>query len=126
MKPIRWLIFKGWSLKKSKVNAENTTIVITSWITFSCHNEKGPPLSTKPILLAGTWKRYSKNAIPQLIRIIKNKPAPGSQFSCFIFKCPYQASVINALEQISNTIVRIIFFMKENNNLGLKYYARYN
>src|SRR5688500_14748542 len=50
--------------------------------------------------LAGTWSRYSKKAMPQL--------ATAAQYHGFefqFFKCAYQAKVMNALEQISNTTV---------------------
>src|SRR5690348_4961394 len=95
------------------MNTVNTESVITSCITFSCHKENGPPLSTKPILFAGTWNMYSKKAIPQLIRMIRKRPALGSQFISFILRWPYQANVIKVLLQISNTMVRIIFFIKK-------------
>ena len=84
---------------------------MTSWITFNCHRLKGPPFSEKPILFAGTWKRYSKKATPQLIRTTTNKLTPTSLFISFNFKCPYQASVIKTLEIISNIIGRMILFI---------------
>ena len=89
-----------------------TTKVITSCITLSCNNVNGPPLSLNPILLAGTWKIYSKNAIPQLIRIIAISGKVSNHLNSFIFKCPYQASVINTLEITSNVMVRNIFMKR--------------
>lgn len=72
-KPMRWFMRNVSFLKAIIVNIENTVIVMTSCMTFSCQRLNGPPFSMKPILLAGTWKQYSKKAIPQLIRIIANK-----------------------------------------------------
>ena len=51
-----------------------------------------------PILFAGTCRQYSKNAIPQLIKII-SQSAPDLNF-----KCPYQANVINILDNVSKII----------------------
>lgn len=88
-----------------------TESVITSWMIFNCHNENGPPFSSNPILLAGTWNMYSKKATPQLPSIIKKRLTPTSLFISFSFKCPYQASVINVLEKINKTTVRSAFFI---------------
>src|SRR5688500_8839950 len=57
---------------------------------------------------AGTWSRYSKNAMPQL--------ATAAQYHGFefqFFKCAYQAKVMKALEQISNTTVLTITCMAQ-------------
>lgn len=48
-----------------------------------------------PIRFAGTWRQYSKNAIPQLTMIANSK------FELVNFRCPYQANVIKTLA-ISN------------------------
>src|SRR6185312_891922 len=88
-----------------------TESVITSWIIFNCHKEKGPPFSSKPILLAGTWNMYSKKATPQLPRMTKKRLTPTSLFISFNFKWPYHASVINVLEQINRNTVRSAFFI---------------
>ena len=37
--------------------------VITSWTTFNCIREKGPPFPMNPKRLAGTWAQYSNKAI---------------------------------------------------------------
>ena len=62
--PIKWFVLNVSSLKKKSVKAVNTTNVITSWITFSCHRLKGPPFPENPILFAGTCAEYSKSAMP--------------------------------------------------------------
>lgn len=49
---------------------------------------------------------YSKKAIAQLnvITPIKGKAA-NQLYSCLIFRCPYQAKVINILDTINSKIV---------------------
>lgn len=59
----------------------NTLSEITSCITLSSIKEKGPPLPENPMRFAGTWKQYSKKAIPQLTSIIRNR---GRAFMPFI------------------------------------------
>src|SRR5438034_8570661 len=49
---------------------------------------------------AGTWKQYSRNAIPQLARITFQRP------SLRYFKWPYQAKVMKMFEMVSKTMVR--------------------
>ncbi len=49
-------------------------------------------------LFAGIIKQYSKKAIPQLIKIIKNK---GIELS-LNFRLPYHANVIKTFETTSN------------------------
>lgn len=88
-----------------------TERVITSWMIFNCHSEKGPPVSLKPIRLAGTWNMYSKKATPQLIKITTKRLTPTSLFISFNFKWPYHARVINVLEQINKKTVRRAFFI---------------
>jgi len=84
--------------------------VITSCITFSCINVKGPPFSTKPIRLAGTWNTYSKKAMLQEKATTPISGKESNQLKvCFIFKCPYQAKVINILETTNNPIVQNAF-----------------
>src|SRR6185312_4275710 len=102
-----------WSLKKINIKTVKTERVITSWIIFSCHKENGPPSSLNPILFAGTWNMYSKKAIPQLIRITRNKLTPASLPISFSLKWPYHASVINVLEQINKKTVNSAFFIME-------------
>lgn len=79
--------------------------VITSWITFNCIREKGPPFPSKPIRLAGTWKQYSKNAIPQLISTMAAIPRVSNHFISLSFKWPYQAKVIKVFDSINNPMV---------------------
>src|SRR5260370_14476426 len=50
---------------------------------------------------AGTWKQYSKKAIPQLTMIAFHRASLRN------FKWPYQAKVMKILETVSNRIVRI-------------------
>ena len=59
-----WFQWKVWPLNTSIVKSENMVRETTSWITLSWTRLKGPPLSTKPMRLAGTWKEYSKRAMP--------------------------------------------------------------
>ena len=77
----------------------------TSWIIFSCIRLKGPPLSIKPIRLAGTIKQYSMNAMPQE----KAMTPINGQFEltpvCESLRCRYHASVMNTLLAISRRMV---------------------
>lgn len=106
---MRWFIFMVSFLKTSTLNIIKTVRVITSWITFSSTREKGPPFSRNPILLAGTWKKYSKRAIPQLIRITTTSGRAWNHEYSFSFRWPYHAKVINMLERTSRAIVSKIF-----------------
>jgi hypothetical protein len=49
--------------------------------------------------LAGTWKQYSKNAIPQLTIIARIRG------ELRYFKCPYHANVIKILDKVNKKIV---------------------
>src|SRR3981081_635082 len=51
--------------------------------------------------LAGTWKQYSKKAIPQLTMITFQRASLRN------FRWPYHAIVMKILEMVSNSIVRI-------------------
>ena len=52
--------------------------------------------------LAGTWKQYSKKAMPQLMRITASSgQCPPRKYR----RCPYQAKVMNRLEMVSKTTV---------------------
>ncbi len=95
-----------------KVKIVNTTSVITSWITFNCQRENGPPFSAKPILFAGTWKMYSKRAMPQLIRITAKRLSPLNDDISLNFKCPYQANVIKVFDNIRSKIVVMDLLMR--------------
>ena len=74
----------------------NTIMVITSWITLSCPRSKRP----KPMRFAGTWKQYSKKAIPQLARI-----AIQTGFARKSLRWPYQAKVMKTFETRRSRIV---------------------
>ena len=76
---------------------------------FSCIRLKGPPFSTNPILFAGTWAQYSRNATPQEKRITIISGQLDEIFISCSFRCPYQANVINTFDAISNNIVQIAF-----------------
>ena len=103
--PTRWFHASFSSLKNISVNAINTVRVMTSWMVFNWTSEYGPPSSLKPILLAGTWKRYSKNASPQLIRMTVKRAIFFPQEKSLNRRCPYQAKVMNVLEMKRNMIV---------------------
>ena len=62
-----------------------------SCIVLSCAAE----YTSLPILFAGTRKQYSKNAIPQLIKITIHKTVD------LCFKCPYHAKVMKIFEIVS-------------------------
>ena len=104
-KPIIWFSRNVSVLKKSKEKSRNTIRVMTSWMTFNSTKEKGPPFCLKPIRLAGTWKKYSKSAIPQLINIMDTNVRFSNHFMSLNFKWPYQATVIKVLESTSRPIV---------------------
>src|ERR1700676_1280517 len=57
--------------------------------------------SYEPMRLAGTWKQYSKKAMPQLARMTFQSA------SLRFFRWPYHAKVINIFEIVSKRIVRI-------------------
>src|SRR5580704_5456953 len=60
--------------------------------------------SYEPIRFAGTWKQYSKKAIPQLTRMTFQSAEVR------YFKWPYQAKVMKMFEMVSRTIVRTRVF----------------
>lgn len=105
MPPIRWLNLRGSLLKNRVVKMTNTTRVITSCSTLSSRSEKGPPIPSNPMRLAGIMKQYSKKAIPQLMAIMPKRGRPSSPLTSRNFSCPYQANVMNALETISSSMV---------------------
>jgi hypothetical protein len=69
----------------------------------------GPPFPTNPILFAGTWKQYSKKAIPQLIIIIENSPNLLNAGISANLRCPYHAKVMKVLDKTNNRIVYVVF-----------------
>src|SRR6266478_7735323 len=74
---------------------ENTDSVITSWMVLSCAVVN----SYEPMRFAGTWKQYSKKAMPQLARITFHNA------SLRYLRWPYQANVIKMFEMVSRKIV---------------------
>src|SRR5882724_11330128 len=56
--------------------------------------------SYEPMRFAGTWKQYSKKAMPQLMAITFHRA------TLRYFKCPYHANVINMFEIVRSRIVR--------------------
>jgi hypothetical protein len=56
--------------------------------------------SNEPMRLAGTWKQYSKKAIPQLARITFQRA------SLRYLRWPYQAKVMKIFEIVRRRIVR--------------------
>lgn len=109
---IIWLSLKVSVLKAMSEKAAKTTSVITSWIIFNCSKENGPPLPRKPILLAGTWKKYSNNAMPQLISTMEISPNLLNHFHSANFRWPYQASVINVFDNTKSTMVKTPFIVE--------------
>src|SRR5580704_16761231 len=57
--------------------------------------------SYEPMRFAGTWKQYSKKAIPQLTKMTFQSAEVRN------FKWPYQAKVIKIFEMVRRTIVRM-------------------
>ena len=55
-----------------------------------------------PNRFAGTWRQYSKKAIPQLAKITIQSGL------CLNFKWPYQANVIKMFDRVNKTIVLMI------------------
>lgn len=74
-------------------------------MTLSCTNEKGPPLSAKPIRLAGTWQQYSKNATHHEKITTANRGQLELTPVCYNLRWPYHANVIKILLQMSNRMV---------------------
>ena len=83
----------------------------TSWITLSWTSVKGPPLSIKPIRLAGTWQQYSKKAMHHENAMT---PISGQLLLtpvCWSFRCPYQARVMKMLLASNSSIVYNAFIL---------------
>src|SRR5687767_6762069 len=67
-----------------------------SWRILSC-----PTLITVyPARFAGTWSRYSKSAIPQLISAAMSQPLCRSSL-----RCAYQANVMKTFDATSRRMV---------------------
>src|SRR5215213_3467450 len=71
---------------------------MTSWITLSCVVEN----VLLPMRLAGTMKQYSRNAMPQLTRIVSTSGA------LLCLRWPYQAKVMKTLEMSNSVIVSML------------------
>ena len=69
-KAAKWFHCNGWPLNITVARIVKTVRDITSWIIFSCMRLNGPPFSVNPILFAGTWAQYSKNATPHEKRMM--------------------------------------------------------
>ena len=107
------------------MNTVNTVRETASCMTFNCHRLKGPPFSTKPIRLAGTWQQYSNRAIPQLNRITKGSDNFENHEALCSFRWLYHARVMNMLEQSNNPILYnpfIIFTIIVLPNRGVEAY----
>lgn len=81
-KAAKWFQWSCSPLKTNITITVKTVREITSWITFNWRRLKGPPLSWKPILLAGTVRQYSKNAMPQENRMTRISGQSVDIFSC--------------------------------------------
>ena len=99
---------------------EKTVMEMTSWITFSWTNEKGPPVICEPIRLAGIMKQYSTKAIPQLNRMIRYRGQSVEIFISWSFKLPYHANVMKTFEIIKSRIVNQIFIFPVAKKNGAK------
>src|SRR6266571_1626007 len=69
---------------------------MTSWMIFSCASES----IRNPMRLAGTCRRYSNSAMPQL-----TMAATYQGRSARLRRCAYHAMVMNTLEAMSNRTV---------------------
>src|SRR5262245_47018975 len=97
------------------LNGTNTVSVTTSCSILSCGNDNRP----KPIRLAGTCTRYSKNAIPQLAKMATSKGLCPR-----VRRWPYHANVMKTFEAVSSTTVVRIGFMGIG-NVGLVQRSRF-
>src|SRR5437764_1346541 len=61
--------------------------------------------------LAGTWKQYSKKAIPQLTKITFQRA------ELRYLRWPYQAKVMKRLEIVNSRMVRTLFQDSENRSV---------
>src|ERR1700761_5521020 len=94
----------------------NTVNVTASCMVLSWTRLYGPPVSCDPARLAGTWNTYSKNASPQLMRMIENSPKFLPQENSLNLRCPYQAKVMKVLEMNRK---RMVF----NPRIGFAFYS---
>ena len=122
----KWFHWRGCPLKRKVTTIVKTVNDIASWMTFSCMILNGPPFPWKPILLAGTWAQYSKNARPHDRRMTRINGQPVEIFISCNFRCPYHANVIKILDVTRRRIVKIAFIiyiimsMSVNRNYSLR------
>ena len=109
MNAARWFHCSPCPLNISVTITVNKVRDITSWMTFSCMSENGPPLPLNPILFAGTWAQYSKNATAHENRMTSTSGQLEDIFISWSLRCPYQAKVMKMLDVISNNIVQTAF-----------------
>ena len=83
-------------MAKRIANGTKTDSEIASCKIFNC----GSVIAVEPMRFAGTCSIYSKNAIPQLTNAATSQHLPFN-----VERCPYQANVINAFEQMRRRIV---------------------
>ena len=106
MKAARWFHCRPCPLNIKVTITVKTVSDMTSWMTFSCMRENGPPLPLKPILLAGTCAQYSKKATAHENMMTRIRGQPEEIFISWSLRCPYQANVMKMLEVIRRRIVQ--------------------
>ena len=116
----KWFHWRGWPLKRKVTTIVKTVNDIASWITFSCMILNGPPFPWKPILLAGTWAQYSKNARPHDRRMTRISGQPVEIFISCNLRCPYHANVIKMLDVTRRRMVKTAFIIYNINYLQYK------
>lgn len=89
----------------------NTVSEMASWMILSCIRVKGPPLMRLPMTFAGTAMQYSKKAIPQEATITRNSGQSVLMCISLSLRFPYQANVMNTLEQQRRRMVNMPAFM---------------
>ena len=98
--------FQGFSLKENGSEYHKYHEGDNLLDYFELHKRKGTSGTWKPILLAGTWAQYSKNAIAQLKSITPKSPQlETSLLPLPNLRWPYQARVIKLLDITSSNIV---------------------
>ncbi len=110
-KAAMWFHWSDCPLNMTVTMTVKTVREITSWMIFSCMRLKGPPLSTNPILLAGTWAQYSKNATPHEKRITMISGQLEEIFISWSLRWPYQANVMKTFDAMSRSIVQSAFMV---------------
>ena len=91
--------------------------VITSWTTFNCIREKGPPFPMNPKRLAGTWAQYSNKAILHENRITPKRGQLSIHFISCNFRWPWtrlKRSIIISHKVLAYCIYLSIYNLSEN------------